>query len=166
MDIDYYINHIVLNGYLNKPIYKPIQSNADQKAFKNLCNLVNRYSSSLTKKEKEYVLDNTWKTSEFYCAIKTHKCKSIQEAILQNDNDIIVNILTPNDLKGRPIVAGPNSPTQVLSSLIEKILKPIVPCLTTYVKDDWHFIKQLPRTLNYEAIYTHVTLKAYIHRYQ
>ena len=77
MDRDYYINHIVLNGHLNKPIYKPIQSNADQKAFKNLCNLVNRYSSSLTKKEKEYVLDNTWKTSKFYCTIKTHKCKSI-----------------------------------------------------------------------------------------
>ena len=34
---------------------------------------------------------------------------------------------------------------------MEKILKAIVPCLTTYVKDDWHFIKQLPKTLNYEA---------------
>ena len=56
-----------------------------------------------------------------------------------------------NDLKGRPIVAGPNSPTQALSSFIEKLLKPIVPCLTTYVKDDWHFIKQLPTTLKYGA---------------
>ena len=59
--------------------------------------------------------------------------------------------MKPNDLKGRPIVAGPNSPMQTLSSLTEKILKPIVPCLTTYIKDDWHFIKQLLRTLNYEA---------------
>ena len=59
--------------------------------------------------------------------------------------------MKPNDLKGRPTVAGRNSPAQALSSLIEKILKPIVPCLTTYVKDDWHFIKQLPTTLNYEA---------------
>ena len=25
MDRDYYINRIVLNGYLNNPIYKPIQ---------------------------------------------------------------------------------------------------------------------------------------------
>ena len=90
-------------------------------------------------------------TSEFYCTIKTHKYKSIQEAILQNDNDTIINVLKPNDLKGRPIVAGPNSPTQALSSLIKKILNPIVPCLTTYVIDDWQFIKQLPRTLNYEA---------------
>ena len=59
--------------------------------------------------------------------------------------------MEPNYLKGRPIVAGPNSPMQTLSSLTEKILKPIVPCLTTYIKDDWHFIKQLLRTLNYEA---------------
>ena len=151
MDKEYYINHVVLDGHLNNPIYKSIPSNTDQKVFQNLRKLVDKYSSNLTKKEKEYVLNNTWKTSEFYCTIKTHKCKSIQEAILQNDNDTIINVLKPNDLKGRPIVAGPNSPTQALSSLIKKMLKPIVPCLTTYVKDDWHFMKQLPTTLNYEA---------------
>ena len=33
----------------------------------------------------------------------------------------------PNSLKGRPIIAGPNSPTQSLSSLLEKILTPLVP---------------------------------------
>ena len=156
MDKEYYINHIVLDGRLNNPIYKPIPSNADQKVVQNLRKLVDKYSSNLTKKKKEYDLNNTWKTSEFYCTIKIHKCKSIQEAISQNDNDIIINVLTPNDLKGRPIAAGPNSPTQAFSSLIERTLEfslsfPIVPCLTTYVKDDWHFIKQLPTTLNYEA---------------
>ena len=45
-----------------------------------------------------------------------------------------MNVLKPDDLKGRPIVLGPDSPTQTLSSL--KILKPIV---TKYIKDD--FIK-------------------------
>ena len=74
------------------------------------------------------------KASKFYCRIKTHNCKLIQETILQNDNDTIRNV--SSDLKSRPIAAGPNSPTQALSSLIEKILKPIVPCLTIYVKDD------------------------------
>ena len=151
MDKEYYISHIVHDGHLNNPIYTLNPSNTDQKLFQNLRKLVDKYSSNLTKKEKEYVLNNTWKTSEFYCTIKTHKCKSLQEAILQNDNDTIINALKPNDLKDIPTVAGPNSPTQALSALIEKILKPIVPCLTTYVKDDWHFIKQLPTTLNYEA---------------
>ena len=52
-------------------------------------------------------------------------------------------------------IAGHNKnpllqPTQALRSLIEQILKPIVPFLTAYIKDNWHFVKQLPRTLNYE----------------
>ena len=68
---------------------------------------MDKYSSNLIKKEKEYVLNNTWKTSEFCCTIKIHKCKSIQETILQNDNDIIINVSKPNDLKGRPNVAYP-----------------------------------------------------------
>ena len=80
-------------------------------------------------------MKNTCNTSEFYCTVK----KSIQEAILQNDNDNI-NVPKPNDLKSRSIVAGSNSPTQVLNSLVEKILKLIVPCLTTYMKDSWYFM--------------------------
>ena len=132
MDKEYYINHIVLNNsHLSNPIYKPFQSNTDQKVFQNLRKLVDKYSSNLTKKEKEYVLNNTWKTWEFYCTIKTHKHKSIQEAILQNYNDTIINVSKPNDLKDRPNIAGPNSPMQALSSLIGEILNPIIPCLTT-----------------------------------
>ena len=96
-------------------------------------------------------MNNAWKTLELYCTIKTHKCKSIQEAILQNDSENNINVLKPNNLKGRPIVAGPDSPLQALSCLIEKKLKPIVLCLATYIKDDWHFIKQVLRTLNYEG---------------
>ena len=96
-------------------------------------------------------MNNTWKTSEFYYKINIHQCKSIQEAILQNDNDTIINVLKPNDLKSRLIVTGPNSPTQALSFLLENIFKSIAPCLTTCITDAWHFIKQLPRSFNYEA---------------
>ena len=59
-------------------------------------------------------------------------------------NGSIKNDLKPNELKGRPIVAGPNSQRQAITSLIEKILKYIVPCLTTYIKGDRYFIKQHP----------------------
>ena len=34
--------------------------------------------------------------------------------MIQSDNDTIINVLKPNDLKGSPIVAGPNSLTQAL----------------------------------------------------
>ena len=48
-----------------------------------------------------------------------------------------------NNLKKRPIVGGPNSPTQGISRLLEKILTTIVSCLKTYIKDDWDFIRKL-----------------------
>ena len=57
----------------------------------------------------------------------------------------------PPDLKGRPIIAGPVSPTQRLSELMEKILSPLVPLLKSYIKDDWDFINRLPRTTNFEC---------------
>ena len=58
----------------------------------------------------------------------------------------------PEDLKGRPIVGGPNSPTQGISGLLEKILTPIVPCLKTYIKDDWDFIRKLPSHVDYPCV--------------
>ena len=58
----------------------------------------------------------------------------------------------PEDLKGRPIVGGPNSPTQGISSLLEKVLTPIVSCLKTYVKDDWEFIRKLPSHVDYPCV--------------
>ena len=57
----------------------------------------------------------------------------------------------PEDLKGRPIIAGPNSPTQHLSELLEKILSPLVPYLKSYIKDDWDFRKKLPSHFNYNC---------------
>ena len=57
MDKEYYINYTVLNGHLNNPINKPIPSNTDQNVFQNLCILVGKYSSNLTKEEKKYVFE-------------------------------------------------------------------------------------------------------------
>ena len=46
---------------------------------------------------------------------------------IEKSNGIYIQMEPPNSLKGRPIIAGPNSPTQSLSSLLEKILTPLVP---------------------------------------
>ena len=53
----------------------------------------------------------------------------------------------PNDLKGRPVVAGTEAPTQHLSELLEKILSPLVVNLESYIKDDWDFLRKFPRQL-------------------
>ena len=42
----------------------------------------------------------------------------------EKSNEIYIQMKPPNSLKRRPITAGPNSPIQNLSSLLEKILTP------------------------------------------
>ena len=63
----------------------------------------------------------------------------------------MLKFIQPEDLKTRLIISGPESPTQRLSCLVENLLKPIVPCLTTYVKDDWDFLPFLPCSLNFDS---------------
>ena len=43
------------------------------------------------------------------------------------------------------MIAGPMSPTKHLSQLIDKIISPLVPPQKSYIKDDWDFVKKLPR---------------------
>ena len=52
-----------------------------------------------------------------------NKSTQIMEEINESNN-ICVNMQPPEDLKGRPIVGGPNSPTQGRSDLLEKMLTP------------------------------------------
>ena len=55
-------------------------------------------------------------------------------------------------MKGRPIVGGPNFPSQGISGLLEKILTPIVSCLKTYIKYDWDFIRKLLSHADYPCV--------------
>ena len=50
-----------------------------------------------------------------------HKCNSIQEAIVLAYDDCI-EIYQPDDLKGRPVISGSESPTQCLNCIIENHL--------------------------------------------
>ena len=50
-----------------------------------------------------------------------HKSKNIKEEIDESSN-ICVNMEPPEDLKGRPIVGGPNSPVEAIGGLLEKLL--------------------------------------------
>ena len=85
-----------------------------------------------------------WTTSKFYVLPKIHKSSESIQSIARSDEDYI-EISSPYIIKGRPIVAGPASPTQRLSEFLDTLLKPIVPTLSTYVKDDRDFIRKIPR---------------------
>ena len=54
----------------------------------------------------------------------------------------------PPSLKARPIISSTNPPTKNLSILLSILLNPIVPNLHSYIKDDWDFLRKLPRNIN------------------
>ena len=50
--------------------------------------------------------------------MKTHKSKEVEKTIL-NTNGEYIEVYQQNNLKGRPIIAGPESPTHRFSDLLE-----------------------------------------------
>ena len=112
--------------------------------------LVEKHQACLTSKESDYVLKNDWKSSNFYVLPKIHKSKKIAEKFAETNTEY-AEMEVPDGLKGRPITAGPNTPTRGLSELLEKVLAPLVPHLKTFVKDDRDFLSRIPRFINYEC---------------
>ena len=150
MDTTYYRDKLVLQDHLNTSVYERTTEDADKKVFNAQTKLMDKHVKCLTKKEYKYITNYMWKTSNFYVNPKISKCKEIKERMRTN-NRRYLKMQPPSTLKGRPIISGPISPTKHLSQLISKILAPLVPLQDSYIKDDWAFIKQLPRNLDYEA---------------
>ena len=98
----------------------------------------NIYDSILTKKEIDYLINFEFISSQVYCLPKVHKSE-ITKNVLNTEDSEYIHVHCPDDLKGRPISAGPKCTTQKLSNLIEVLLEPLVPNLNTYIKDDWNF---------------------------
>ena len=82
---------------------------------------------------------------------KVYKSKKITKETNQNNN-ICVNMQPPENLKRTSIVGGPNSPTQAIRGLLEKILTSIVLYLKLYIKDDWDFLRKLPSHADYPCV--------------
>ena len=149
LNSDFYREKLVLFDHLATNTYKLTDENCDVNVMEKLKRHVNTYKQYLTKNEYDYLINFEWKTSEFYVLPKIHKCQTIKYAINESNNSHI-HLPPPNDLKGRPIVAGHNSPTHRLSTLLEKILAPLATMVKTYVKDDWNFLRLLPSTMNFK----------------
>ena len=148
MEKEFYEKKLVMKDHLSdSTTYKKVSNDADKKVMANLTKLVSKHDKCLTKAEKKYALNPDWKTSEFYIRPKIHKCKAILEEISREPRNVIAMENT-QDLVGRPIVAGTKAPTRHLSDLISDILKPIVLMQTSYVKDDWDYLRKVPRKLN------------------
>ena len=109
------------------------------------------HKECLTEKEVDYLTKFDWQSSNFYVLPKIHKSSTITNKVKESNSDYI-ELPPPDDLKARPIVAGCNAPTQRLSALLEKLLQPISQKVKTYIKDDWHFLRNVPQNLCFNDV--------------
>ena len=146
MDKVDYENTLVLKGHLLTSTYERAKDDANHKVYKELVNLCDKHQNCITANERKVILKDDWSESPFYVLPKIHKCRTILDQI-SSYNEEYVHIPFPNDLKGRPICGDVNSVTQGLSKLMDKILKPLVTHLRTFVKDEYHFLRKFPKTI-------------------
>ena len=84
--------------------------------------LLSKYKDCLTEKEMDYLVNFEMKPSNFYGLPKIHKSEKIT-ATCKQIISYYVEVHDINDLKLRPIVAGPACQTHRLSNLLRKGLK-------------------------------------------
>ena len=65
----------------------------------------------------------------------------------------IYSSLNPPDLKFRPIIAGPICPTSNLSTMLDEMLKPLLPQIKSYIRDDHDFLQKLNRNITDSMIF-------------
>ncbi|XP_014771811.1 uncharacterized protein LOC106870299 [Octopus bimaculoides] len=106
-----------------------------------------QHRNNLTAKVCDYLTNFNCKTRFFYGLPKIHKNKIITEACKKSISTCIT-VPRPTDLKMRPIVAGPNCETHRLSNFIDILLKPILKCIPSIVRDDLDLLNHLPKHTN------------------
>ena len=164
MDRDYYEEKI-LEMLTDSSTYQEIPSNKDKETLAKLHQLICKYASHLTDKEKDFLTKFENRSSLFYGLPKIHKSEEIINAV-RTQNQLYVKILRPRDLKFRPIIAGPSCPTHRLSNLIDILLKPFLEHTKSYIRDDIDFLTKLPTkikehesfvTFDISSLYSNIT---------
>ena len=144
MDATYYRDGI-LQMLNDGEFYSATKEDTDSQTRKMINKLVEEHGEGLFEEEAGYLTNFKHNTSYFYGLPKIHKSNLISEAIKMQNAEYI-QIFQPSDLKFRPIVGGPNNPTQRLSHLLDLIIKPICPEVPSFVKDDIDFLHHLPES--------------------
>ena len=146
MDKEEYRQKLVLEEHLLTETYEQANEDANKKVYAELVKLVNKNSDCLTKGEINFMIQEDWKEAHFYVLPKINKCKEIVDKI-RAENKLYVEMKMPESLKSRPICGGPKAVTQGASKLLDKILAPLVPHMKSYIKDEWDFVRNLPKAV-------------------
>ena len=99
---------------------KKLDFNIETKIQKKFKKLLHKYNKCFTESEQKFLDEKSFETSNFYCLPKIRKSMVIEEAI-HSQNLEVVEVREPRDLKLRPIVSGPNSPTRGLSYFLDTL---------------------------------------------
>ena len=157
LDADHYKR--MVESVFNDPDYFEASDGNQMKSTMNkIAALCKKYNQQLTKEETSYLTKFDYKEANFYGLPKIHKSELIKKAALEQNSEV-VKVLCPNDLKIRPIIGGPASPTSHLSELVDHLLKPFMMNLPSFVKDSKDLLNQANEwESNPEEEYTLVTM--------
>lgn len=150
MNLDYYTD-LILSMLNNNTYYETVSNYNKNRIMNKLTVLLHLYRKSLTEKELDYLTNFNSKTSNFYGLPKVHKSKIINDEC-KNATSSYVQIVKPNDLKLRPIVAGPVCETNRLSNFLDILLKPLLKHVRSFIRDDFDFLNHLPETVDKNTI--------------
>ncbi|KAK3098881.1 hypothetical protein FSP39_023944 [Pinctada imbricata] len=150
MDANHY-EQMALDQLEDTSFYKKLPKNEDRKTMSLIGRLIRFHGHQLTKNEIDYLTNFEVITSNFYGLPKIHKSRDIQENI-QNCREAHVKIPKPEDLKLRPIIAGPSCSTQRLSNLLDILLKPLCKKVPSFIRDDMDFLNYIPESVPQNTI--------------
>ena len=143
LDKLYYKNAMV-EALSNSNVYVEQPKNNDHKNLSAIKHLAVEYSYAIKPKERMFISNFNYSTSNIYGLPKIHKSGMVKEAI-KNANNSYIHIPTPDDLKFRKIAGGVNTPTSHLSIMLDKMLKPLLTKIPSYIKDYTDFLNKLNR---------------------
>ena len=112
LDKDFYRDKMVLKDHLNTDTYEIVGKNEDNKVMKRLAEHLKKHSKCLHEAEISYINNKNWKSSNIYVSPKVHKSEEIIRKA-QSSNEQYIQMPCPQNLKGRPIIAGPMAPTHL-----------------------------------------------------
>lgn len=150
MDKEYY-QHKIQEQLGDTNSYRELNENIDRKTMRSINQLISKFPECTTEKEEDFLRNFDVKSSNFYGLPKVHKSEEIKTAITEQ-NSAYIELKSPEDLKFRPIVAGPQCPTHRLSNFLDIILKPICQFVPSFIRDDLDFLNHIPTNVDNNAI--------------
>ena len=146
LDYSFYRERMIQEHLTDVNIYKQVDSYKCITTMNRVKKLVEKYKSTFTSKEYKFLTSFNYECPFLYGLPKLHKHEHFFDNI-DIDKHGYCKASAPLELKFRPIISSRFAPTSHLSSMIDEILKPLVPKLKSYCRDTSDFLNKLPSKL-------------------